>query len=207
MLGKSVVALFGITAAAFALPAAAQMSIGNLYLGASLGQSKAKDACEGANISCDDKDTAWRLFAGYQFNRNLAIEAGYADLGKSTASATEFVPGIGTIRADAKFEASAWDLAAVGILPLASQFSIYGKLGIYYGEVKASGTGTAGALVVPVSAKDTTTDLTFAFGAGFDITRNFGLRAEYQKYKDMGGNDTGKSDVDVLSIGVLYRFQ
>jgi opacity protein-like surface antigen len=57
------------------------------------------------------------------------------------------------------------------------------------------------------SDKDTSTDLTFGVGAAFDINRNVGVRAEYQKYKDMGGSSVGKSDVDVLSIGVLYRFR
>jgi OOP family OmpA-OmpF porin len=203
---KSTLVVLGVAAAAFALPALAQMSTSNLYAGASIGQAKAKDACEGAS-SCDDKDTAWRVFLGYQFTPNIAVEAGYADLGKATASGSVFVPGVGTVAADAKFESTAWDLVAVGMLPLASQFSLYGKLGLYYGEVKASGSGTVGGITVPVSDKDTTTDLTFGIGAGWDINRNFGIRAEYQKYKDMGGSNTGKSDIDVLSIGALYRFR
>jgi len=202
MISKSAVAICGIALAAFALPAAAQMSMSNLYLGGSIGQSKAKDACEGATTSCDDKDTSWRLFAGYQFNPNLAIEAGYADLGKATASGV-----VSGVNLSEKFEASAWDLVAVGILPLGSQFSIYGKLGVYYGEVKGSATATLGGVSASASDKDTNTDLTFGLGAAFDINRNFGVRAEYQKYKDMGGSNVGKSDVDVLSIGVLYRFR
>jgi OmpA-OmpF porin, OOP family len=199
---KSSIAVLGTAAGLFALPAAAQLSTSNLYLGGSIGQSKAKDACEGANISCEDTDTAWRLFAGYQFNPHLAIEAGYADLGKATANGV-----ISGVTVNAKFEASAWDLVAVGILPLASQFSLYGKLGLYYGEIKGTATGTLGSVTATSSDKDTTTDLTFGLGAAFDINRNFGVRAEYQKYKDMGGSNVGKSDVDVMSIGVLYHFR
>ncbi|HZD20493.1 MAG TPA: outer membrane beta-barrel protein, partial [Burkholderiales bacterium] len=64
-----------------------------------------------------------------------------------------------------------------------------------------------GSVTATSSDKDTTTDLTFGLGAAFDINRNFGVRAEYQKYKDMGGSNVGKSDVDAMSIGVLYRFR
>jgi len=73
--------------------------------------------------------------------------------------------------------------------------------------VKGSASATLGGLSASASDKDTSTHLTFGLGAAFDINRNFGVRAEYQKYKDMGGSNVGKSDVDVLSIGLLYRFR
>lgn len=57
------------------------------YIGASIGQSKAKKFCdELAGASCDDKDTAWRILGGYQFHPNFAAEIGYHDFGKVTAS-------------------------------------------------------------------------------------------------------------------------
>jgi len=198
MIRNSAIAAFGLAAAAFALPAAAQMSAGNLYLGASIGQSNAKDFCDGsggAGIDCDDKDTAWRLFGGYQFNPNIAVELGYSDLGKAKAS------GGGVEVSD---EATAWDLTAVGSWPLTNQFSIYGRFGFYHSEVTSkilvSGLGSA-------SEDKSTTDITFGIGARFDINRNLGIRGEWQRYNDMKDAFDTKSNVDVFSIGVLYRFQ
>src|SRR5258708_6415930 len=103
---KSALAVFAITASAFALPAAAQVDKSAFYLGAGVGQSKAKDWCTGAGgFSCDDKKTAWKAFGGYQFNRYLSAELGYANLGKFTAS------GFG-LTDEAKV--TAWDLSAIG---------------------------------------------------------------------------------------------
>src|SRR6266850_2576148 len=76
---KSAVAVLAITAAAFALPAAAQLNTSAFYVGATIGQSKFKNSCTGlpAGFSCDEKDTAWRLLGGYQFTPNIAAEFGY----------------------------------------------------------------------------------------------------------------------------------
>jgi OmpA-OmpF porin, OOP family len=188
-------------AATVALPgiASAQLSrpqLSSAYIGAGVGQAKAKDGCTGAGgagISCDDKDTAYRLFGGYQFNRNVAAELGYADLGKVKASG-------GGVNADIK--ASAWDLSAIGSFPVANQFSLFGRLGLFVSEAKLGGTA---------SGKKTTNGLTFGLGAQYDVNRNIGVRAEWQRYNDIKArNNTGaegKSDYDVLGVSLLYRFQ
>jgi OOP family OmpA-OmpF porin len=97
-------------------------------------------------------------------------------------------------------EATAFELVAVGMMPLADKFSVYGKIGMYRGDVDTSGTGIFG------SASESNTDLTFAVGVRYDFTRNLGVRAEWQKYQDVGGGDIGESDVDVLSIGAIWKF-
>ena len=63
---KKTSAVIAILGAALAFPAAAQMrapAMSSAYVGANLGQSKFKIEC-GAGESCDDKDTAFKLFAG-----------------------------------------------------------------------------------------------------------------------------------------------
>ena len=77
------------------------------------------------------------------------------------------------------------------------------RAGLYNGEVKLSGVD---------SGSKTTTGLTYGIGAGYDIGRNLGLRAEWQNYSKMkarndatGAEDDG--DVNALTIGVLWRFQ
>jgi len=169
------------------------------YLGASIGQSQFKDACTGfvgVGVSCDDKDTSFKILGGYQINRNFAAELGYIELGKAKASA----PGL-----SADIKANAWELVGIGAWPVANQFSIYGKLGFYRGEAKASasltGVGSGGF-------KETNTDLTYGVGVQYDISREFGIRGEWQRYGKMGGGNFGeKFDVDVLSIGGTWRFR
>ncbi len=167
------------------------------YVGAHIGQMTAKGSCDDFSglpgVSCDDSDTAWKVLAGYQVNRNFAAELGYIDFGKVQASG----PG-GTASA----EATAFDLVGVGILPVADRFSVYGKLGFYHGTVDAK----VRTITLNADASDDSTDLTFGFGGRFDLTTQFGLRAEWQRYSDVGGSDTGKSDIDVISLGAIYRF-
>src|SRR5687767_9551926 len=71
--------------------AAPQPSTSKFYVGAGLGKATAKDWCHEPALAagaarCDDKDTTWRLLAGYQFSRHFAIEGGYHDLGKLQAT-------------------------------------------------------------------------------------------------------------------------
>jgi OOP family OmpA-OmpF porin len=196
MKSKSLIAIAGLAAAAFAVPAGAQMrtpTLSSAYIGGNIGQSKTHIDCD-AGLTCDDKDTSFKLFAGYQFNRNFAAEFGYTDLGKAKVSG----PG-GTD----EFKATAWELSAIGAWPIVDQFSIFGRLGGYYGEGKLSG---------PDHGNKKTTNLTWGFGAQYDFNRNLGVRAEWQRFtkvkfhNDINGADAD-GDVDSLSVGILWRFQ
>jgi OOP family OmpA-OmpF porin len=179
-----------------ALPtlAMAQMKGGNadlgFYAGISAGQSKSD--CPGGG-SCDDKDTAYRVFGGYKFHPNIGVEGGYSPLGETTSSFGG---------ASLKAEANAWDIVGVGSFPLGNNFSILGKLGFYNAEIKLSGVA---------SGKKTTTDLTYGIGGQYDFNRNLGLRLEWNRYSgvkapDVAGVSGGDTDIDVLSVGALWRF-
>jgi len=163
------------------------------YAGASVGQSKAKVAdCAGFS-SCDTKAAAFGILGGYQINRNFAAELGYHDFGRVTLSG----PGSANIKANAA------DLVGLAAYPFANRFSVYAKLGAYRAESKLSAPGSGSA-----SLKDRNTDLTFGLGAQYEVTREAGVRAEWQRYKSVGGDDTGgKSDIDVISIGLIWRFR
>ena len=88
-----------------AMSASAQSSTqyqepGFFYGGVSAGEARAKvdepgvaNSLLGANgpansFSSDEKDTGYKLFGGYQFNRNIAVEGGYYELGKSSFSSS-----------------------------------------------------------------------------------------------------------------------
>jgi OmpA-OmpF porin, OOP family len=196
---KAVLATLGFaTATAFAGSALAQTQETGFYAGLAIGQSGVEDFCGGTS-SCEDTDTAFKIFGGYQFNRYLAAEIAYTDLGKVSSSGTVF--GIGF---SDEFKTTAFEAVAVGSYPIGtSGFAPYGKIGIYYGETKfnlnISGFGSS-------SVKETTTDLTYGLGVRYDFHRNFAVRAEWQRYSSVGGGDIGESDVDMISIGAAYKF-
>jgi OOP family OmpA-OmpF porin len=172
------------------------------YVGGSIGQSRAQDSCDDVTaFSCDDKDTAWKLLAGYQFNRHFAAEFGYTELGEFTiGGALSGVNVTGTI------EAAAFELVGVGSLPLMERFSAYGKLGAYYAETEATVTGTLGTFSISQTDKETNTGVTFGLGLRYDFTRNLGIRGEWQRYLEVGGGDIGEDDIDVFSVGLIWRF-
>jgi OmpA-OmpF porin, OOP family len=192
--GKAAFAVLGLASAmTFAVPAFAQDQ--GWYVGLTLGQSKQDDVCDGisgAGVSCDDKDTAWRILGGYQLSKHLAVELGYTDVGEVSASA-------GT--ASATIEAKIWEVVAVGSWPFTPNFSAFGKLGLYRGETDFS-TNIPGF----GNESESNTDMTYGIGVRFDFTKNLGVRAEYQIYKDIGGGNIGEGDVDVMSLGVIWKF-
>jgi OmpA-OmpF porin, OOP family len=184
--------LSGIVGAAMmALSPAALSQTTGFYVGGAIGQTTI-DACGvvPAGLSCDDEDTSWKILGGYQINRNFSAELGYSNLGEITASG----PG-GSL----SIESNAWELVGVGSYPLSNQLSVYGKLGLYRAEVELTST-------VGISGDETATDLTYGVGLRYDFTPTIGVRGEWQRYGDVGGGSTGEGDVDVLSVGVIFKF-
>ena len=76
------------------------------------------------------------------------------------------------------------ELVGTAGFPLGNQFSIYGLGGISMLE----------------AGDEDETELTFGIGAQYDMSRNLGLRVQWQRY------DTDPDEIDVLSIGVVWKF-
>jgi OmpA-OmpF porin, OOP family len=191
------------------------------YMGIGVGQSKAPDVnCSdldgslgfptaGASCSAEDTSTATKLFAGYQFNRYVAVEAGYVNLGKFTFSANKPTNPFG-FTADVSDKASGFGIDAVGTWPITPEFGLLGRIGLFRWTLDASATLTtqfAGGANGSASEKATGIDVAFGVGAKYDFSENLGLRAEFQRFKNVGNDTTGKEDVDLISASFVYRFR
>jgi len=167
------------------------------YLGAGIGRSEARDFCS-IGGACDPRDLTGNLFAGYRFNRHFALEGGYIDFGEATTSG--FVGGV-TTRVTA--ETTAFELVAVGRVPLTDNFSLYGKAGFF--RYDSEGVATGG-LVNTSSGKGT--ELTFGFGAEYAFTPALAARVEWQRYLDVGSEVVGvqKADIGVMRLGAYFKF-
>ena len=150
------------------------------YAGASVGQATI-DACDGV-INCDDEDTGWKIFGGWELNPNIAFEAAYVDFGEISGS-------IGGSSVSA--EVDGWSLAAKGMLPLNEQFGVFGKFGMIMWDVEGCGADSV--------FEDDGTELIFGLGAQYMFTDHFGIVGEWDWY-DID------DDVDLFSIGALYKF-
>lgn len=160
------------------------------YVGASVGQSELKEDCTGG-VTCDYKDTGFKVFGGYMLMPNFGIEAAYVDLGK----ATETAPGI-----SAQIESSGFGLWAKGVLPIDS-FALFAKAGFAYLDTEVSGSISG---LGSASVSESNTNFAWGVGGAYHFTKNLGLRVEYERFRvEFRGE---KSDVDLLSAGIVYRF-
>ena len=176
----------------------------NYYAAFDIGQSDAKDGCNGvpATMSCKKTDTAFRLAGGYQFTPMWGAEVSYADLGKDTASGT--LLGV-SVSGDVKL--TSLQLAGTGTFPVSGAFSVIGKLGIARTEVKETATAAFGGLSASASAKATSTKAAFGIGVQYDFTKNVSARAQYEDLGKVGDvNTTGESKLTLISAGVIYKF-
>ena len=183
------------------------------YVGANVGQSKAKiddariiSGLQAGNIATtsindDNRDTGYKLFGGYQFNKNFALEGGYFDLGRFGFTATT-VPA-GPLTGNIKLKGLNLDM--VGTLPITEKFSAFGRVGVNYAEAKDSFTGTGAVHVLNPNPSKRDTNYKLGLGLQYALTDSLAVRAEAERYRinDAVGN---KGDVDLVSVGLVYRF-
>lgn len=131
-------------------------------------------------ISSDERDNGYKLFGGYQLNRNIGFEAGYFDVGKTTFSAT--APG-GAFNNDTRMRGLNLDL--VGTLPITDKFSLLGRVGVAMGRTRASFTGAGAAGVA--DRNDNKANAKVGLGVQYEINRSFWVRGEVERYRVNNG--------------------
>jgi OmpA-OmpF porin, OOP family len=195
----AVAALVGMTGSVLSPAALAQSSAQQgWYFGGSIGKSDIDESVatdfplitSGGPV--DGKDTGWKLFGGFMFNRNFGVELAYVDLGKASYSGV-FGPLPVT---GGSVEVTGFNVAGIAAIPVTDAFSLFGKLGIYSWEAEAKDT-TAG---FPFSDTFDGNDLFFGAGISYSFTRNLSLRGEWERFK------LDDVDADLLSVGFVYRF-
>jgi OmpA-OmpF porin, OOP family len=122
------------------------------------------------------------------------------DLGKFMASGTDNF--LGNASFDAK--SSGVTAALVGSLPNGQNFGLMGKLGMFFWDANVNASSS---VLGSGSDSSSGTDLTFGLGLKYDFSKTVGVRAEWERFMDVGDNNTtGQSDVDLLSVGVVFKF-
>lgn len=183
------------------------------YIGGGVGESRANineedisNSLSGSGFTTsafteDEYDGAYKLFGGYQFNDYFSLEAGYFDLGDFGFQATT-IPA-GTLSGDIALKGLNFDL--VGSIPFTEKLSAFGRVGLSYTKTKDSFSGT-GAVVAPDSSpEESEPNYKAGLGLEYDFTRSLSMRIEAERYRvdDAVGDD---GDIDVASIGLVYRF-
>ena len=191
-------AILGLLLAAAAGAAAAQVPEKGIYIGGSLGYSQYKDSCKNLLIPCEENDTMWRAFAGYQFNRYWAAEIGGGHLGEAEGQGTIAGVGSGSFR----LKAYGLDVTAIGSMPISGGVSAFGRFGAYRSRTTLDQQGTFFATTHDAG---TNSGFTYGAGLGYNLSR-LGIRVEWQRYANIGASTTGTDEIDAFSFGVLFRF-
>ena len=204
------VAILGIVSVPSAL---AQYSDSYYYLGGGLGKARVEindervtrplfgSGLTATNINRNNHDTAYKLFGGYQFNRNFALEAGYFNLGTFGFSATTAT--LGAFSGQVKVQGFNLDL--IGTLPLTERFSVFARAG-----AQAAKTGDTYSGNRPVSSfnpSPSKREVNYKAGLGlqFEVNPSFLVRAEAERYRvsDTVGK---KGNADMVSVSLVFPF-
>jgi opacity protein-like surface antigen len=165
-----------------AAPAHAQVPGVDFYVGAGVGQSNADfDDLEVPDF--DDKDTAWKAFAGVRLASIFGAELQYFNFGTAGA------PGV-----DVDYKG----LGAYGLvyLPLPLPIlDVYAKAGV-------------AKIDVDIDAEDFNTDDTqFSYGLGVQLKLgSWGLRGEYERFKVKDGDLDLSANPSLFSLSFTKSF-
>src|SRR5574340_1207520 len=138
------------------------------------------------SVPVDDEDTFFSIGGGYDFNKKLAIEAGYIDLGEAEIS--PFAAYTVTFSADGFY------FGPRLTFEFSPRVNAYGRIGMF--DWHAKGKDNVG-----FSASEDGTDFYFGVGAAFRISHRGWLLADWTRYTMKGGED-----VNVDAFGGKLKF-
>lgn len=125
----------------------------------------------------DTDKTSWKLYGGYQFNPTWGVELGYTDLGSYRGSNIE-----------------SWSAAGTGTIPLGTSWSLLGKVGAASNRPRFANASNH-------------TDLLLGIGVGYAMTKNVGVRLEYEDFGKLSDNSTGNNSKGRnLGLSLKYAF-
>jgi len=151
----------------------------NFYLGANLGSARYDEA--------DDSSAAFGLFGGFHINEILAVDFGWTDLGEASQGTS-------------KAEVSVLQVGLLGKVPVSTNFSFFGKIGLARWEYDLSTTTLSGS--------DDDIDVYFGIGADYHINSHSTVRfsADFFSMKPTISNvNQSKENISLVSVGYLFN--
>lgn len=190
-----------------------QYEMNGPYIGGNVGRTKADFDNDSINRTLtgqgltvrstteDNSGTGYKLFGGYQLNRNFAVEGGYFDLGRS--SYTFNTTPVGSFNGETRVRGLNLDL--VGMLPVSDRFSVFGRIGAAYAQSRASFTSTGAVAANTTNPRRNDTNLKVGLGMQYAITEALAVRAELERYR-INDPVRNRGHIDMASVGLVYRF-
>jgi OOP family OmpA-OmpF porin len=189
------IAIVVLLSAFVATPALAD-NTGKYYVAGDFGKMSYSNTNPGG--SDFSNPNAIRISGGYHFSPIFAVEGGYAVIGNSAQDSGS---------SSATLKNSAVQVAAVGTYTVNAAFDLFGKLGLSFNSIKASGTGS-------LSGLDVSNSISFrsmiGIGAQYNVNQQIGIRVQYEKFGPFtmsnNSNQSWKVGESLSSFGVVYNF-
>jgi OOP family OmpA-OmpF porin len=152
-------------------------------------------------IAHDERHSAYKVFGGYQFNRNFGIELGYFHLGSFGFHAT--TTPAGTL--DGDFRVQGANLGLVGTMPFTDNFSGLARIGVQYARTRTAIAGTGAVVVANTHPSDREANVKIGLGLQYAFSPAFLLRAEVERFRvsDAVGNHP---QVAMYSVSAVFPF-
>lgn len=166
----------------------------DVHVGASIGRSDYRIDTTGA-ASADTKDSAGKLFVGADLTANLGVEATLFDLGRASGSVD--VPGVGAVDASARVRG----IGVAGVLSApVGPVALFAKAGVAHVRARLETSVSTG-----LPGSESSWQPSVGFGLSYAIDRQLAVRGEWERVRARfpGGE---KDNVDLLSVGLSYRF-
>jgi opacity protein-like surface antigen len=160
--------------------------------------------------------TPYSLTVGYKFMKYFATEISYIDLGNADYTGkvydTEFGENVGKIKGT--WNAKGWPVSVLGIWPIDDAWSVFGRLGVFIGDVKlnAKATYNDGSLVcfdgscAKGHESQSSTEFIGGVGTDFNFMDTWTARLEWQAMPSLGNDDVGDGNWNNFQFSILYNF-
>ncbi|WP_372521437.1 outer membrane beta-barrel protein [Sulfuricaulis sp.] len=213
---KNLVAWGVVPALLLGLAASVPVQAGDLYAGVGFGNAKMTEnnicgvagSLLSGGYSCsssDNTNNAFKLVGGYQLMDVLGFELSYLNFGGTSANAKSTST---SVTAATTFDVDGFAFAGVGTLPITKDFGLIGRVGMFRWKVQSEASIPGGRSTL---ARDTKPGFAFNnIGVGFKygISKTMDMRVEWERFKDVGNTlITGSSDINLITLGLLYKFQ
>jgi OOP family OmpA-OmpF porin len=197
-----------------AVPAYAADPNSFMYFGLGAGYSHVDfypaDFKTGATDLPKDFDAGYRIFAGWQVNRNWAAEIGYVTVGKF-----KYDSNFGTnVNQQVDYKVTGMEVSLLPTIPLGSKLSVFGRLGGFFSQARTTVVNATGSPSDNIPNVQNS-QVSFLSGVGFQyLGDESGVRIEYENFGKVGApiqpppgfNSSGRANAQMLSINFMFKF-
>jgi OOP family OmpA-OmpF porin len=150
-----------------------------MYIGVTLGSANYDEF--------DDSSIAYGVFGGFDINEILAINLGWSDFGEASSDGD-------------KAEVSAFHLSLLGKLPVRTDITLFGRIGLAKWDLDATLGGQ--------SDGDSDADIFYGVGVDYDITGQSSVRfgLDFYNLKPTLSDITQEEEtISVFSVGFMFK--